>query len=249
MKPSLFVATWNVLHRVHAENWGEAPAQRFADERPRTAAISAQVVARLEGGCEAIGLQEVSGDQLASLRESLPAGTTLHVLRYPRMPRAHEGQTHLACLADASEHLVVLVAPGSSARMVEAAAFPDDGGKGLLAVELDGRFLVVDTHVSFGPRRDGQLARIAALARAAATPVVVLGDFNAERAVVGAALGADFAFALPAPTALPTRPRERGDRSQTIDHVVVHGARPLEAAVVDVDGLSDHNLVWARIAG
>ncbi|WP_067649864.1 hypothetical protein [Nocardia harenae] len=37
------VASWNVLHRVHAENWYEAVALRWPDEAARNAAVAERV--------------------------------------------------------------------------------------------------------------------------------------------------------------------------------------------------------------
>jgi hypothetical protein len=54
------VATWNVLHRIHAENWGEDVLERWPDESERIAAITARLTRRTE---QVIALQEVSGDK------------------------------------------------------------------------------------------------------------------------------------------------------------------------------------------
>jgi endonuclease/exonuclease/phosphatase family metal-dependent hydrolase len=247
MRPTLAVATWNVLHRIHAENWGEAPIERFPDERARLAGIAARVAAILEAGCAAVCLQEVSGDQLAALRAAAPRATLLSSA-YPRgpWPRRRDGAPPaVAQLVDPTEHLVTVVAPGVAARLVEAAAFDDDPGKGLLAVELDGGWLLVDVHVSYGARQRGQLARVAHVAGARPGPTAILGDFNADATQVAAALGDAYALVVPAAPALPTRPRTSGDKSQTIDHVALRGATATAAFVRPVDGLSDHNLVEA----
>jgi hypothetical protein len=92
------VATWNVLHRVHAENWGEVVAGRWPDESERITAVTAWLAGRAE---QVIALQEVSGDQLASLRSGL-ASRTVHAFRYPRVPGLRRG----ACqLRDPGEYL------------------------------------------------------------------------------------------------------------------------------------------------
>jgi len=224
------VATWNVLHRVHAQNWGEDVARRRPDESARIAAITALLAARTE---QVIALQEVSGDQLASLRDALP-DRTFHTLRYPRVPKSRRGPSPLH---DLTEYLVLLVdGPGQE---VSAESFPDDPGKGALAVRIAGT-LVVATHVSGDRRRTRQLARLAAIASG---PTVLLGDFNTDRATVAAGLGAGFAVADLPPEALPTRP----GTSRWIDHVVVRGVVAGDAAVEDVGGLSDHNLVRATV--
>jgi endonuclease/exonuclease/phosphatase family metal-dependent hydrolase len=227
------VATWNVLHRVHAENWSEDTPGHWPAESERIAAITARLAERAE---QVVALQEVSGDQLASLRRALP-DRTIHALRYPRVPRPRNGTCPLD---DPSEHLVLLV--NGPAQQVAAEAFDDDPGKGLLAVQT-GRALVVATHVSFGERQAGQLARLAEVAATSTGPVVLLGDFNSDRVAVAAGLGPGFTVADLPPDALPTRPRSSGIKSQDIDHVVVRGGGVSGAMVEDAGGLSDHNLL------
>src|SRR4051812_35857389 len=143
------VATWNVLHRVHAENYGEEVAARWPDESRRIAAVTAKLAAR---GEDVIALQEVSGDQLASLRAALP-GSMVHALRYPRVPAIRRGERRLR---DVTEHLVVL----ARGRTVAGQAFDGDPGKGFIAVRTDAA-LVVSTHVGFGAAGTAQLARLA----------------------------------------------------------------------------------------
>lgn len=236
-RPVIAVATWNVLHRVHAENWGEDVAVRWPDESERIAAVTARLAKRTE---QVIALQEVSGDQLASVRAAMD-DRTVHAFRYPRVPRPRRG-TYTP--HDPAEYLVLLVeGPG---REVAAESFADDPGKGALAVQT-AEALFVATHVSGDRRRTGQLARLAELTAAGAgagQPTVILGDFNTDGATVGAALGPDFVVEEFAPGTLPTRP---GSDCPHIDHVAARGAGISNAAVEDVDGLSDHNLVRADI--
>ncbi|MGV9823884.1 endonuclease/exonuclease/phosphatase family protein [Nocardia xishanensis] len=230
------VATWNVLHRVHAENWYEDVAAQWPVEAERIDAIAARIAKRSE---QIIALQEVSGDLLTALRDALP-DRTIHTLRYPRVPRSKRIPT---ALRERDEYLVLVVDdPG---RKVFAAAFGDDPGKGALAVATSG-LTVVATHVTGDDRRGRQLSTLAGVALADPTrPAVLLGDFNADRAVVADGLGPGFTVAeLPA-DALPTRPRTTGAKSQFIDHVVTYGIDAREAAVESADGLSDHNLVRA----
>ncbi|MFI5909772.1 endonuclease/exonuclease/phosphatase family protein [Dactylosporangium sp. NPDC051541] len=225
----LTVATWNVLHRVHAENYAEPVAVRWPDEAARTAAIVAVLTARPE---RVIALQEVSGDLLAALRGSR---FTVHAFRYPRIPEVRRADPGLR---DGAEYLAVLTS--GPARVVAGEAFAGDPGKGFLAVALDGT-LVVSTHVGFGPAAVWQLPRLAALA---AERTVLLGDFNATAAVVAAGLGPRFTIAALEPGSLPTRP---GARSGTIDHVAVRGATVDPARVEDAGGRSDHNLLSAAV--
>lgn len=220
------VATWNVLHRVHADNWGEDVAGTWPDEAKRVAAIGQRVAELTE---DVIALQEVSGDQLAALRET---GRTVHAMRYPRLPRPRVTTSQLT---DNAEFLVLLV--NGPSREPSQEAFPDDGGKGALAISVEG-LTVVATHVSWGQKRVGQLTRLAALAPA---PAVLLGDFNADAETVLATLGDGFSTAE-----LPPGETTRG--KQVIDHVIVHGATATDAQVLKADGLSDHNPVRATIS-
>ncbi|GAA0281115.1 hypothetical protein GCM10009527_091850 [Actinomadura nitritigenes] len=232
------VATWNVLHRVHAENWSEDVLARWPDESERIAAVTARLVTRTE---QVIALQEVSGDQLASIRLALPE-RTVHTLRYPRVPAPRHAIRPLR----APEEYLVLLVDGQS-RKVAADSFEDDPGKGALSVETAGT-LVVATHLSGDQRRTRQLARLAELT--AAPPgqaAVLLGDFNTDRATVASALGPGYDVVDLPPEALPTRPRTSSSEPQWIDHVVVRGGRNSSAAVEDVGGLSDHNLLRANI--
>ncbi len=232
------VATWNILHRVHAENWGEDIPRHWPDEAERIAAITARLMERAE---QVIALQEVSGDQLTDLVRALPSDRTVHALRYPRVPRLRHGTSSLE---DLSEHLVLVV--NGPARQIAAEAFEDDSGKGLLAVQT-GVALVVATHVSPDQRRVGQLARLAELTAASTNPVILLGDFNCDPATVSAALGPGFALAVLPPDALPTRPDGAGIPARTIDHIVVRGGDTSGAEVEDIGGLSDHNLLRADV--
>ena len=248
------VATWNVLHRVHAQNWGEDAATRWPLERDRIAAVAARLVVQTE---QVIALQEVSGDLLAALRLALP-DRTVHALRYPRVPRVRRGTDPLS---DPGEYLVLLV--DGPSRQVAAEAFEDDPGKGALAIEAAGA-LVVATHVSGDRRRRRQLARLAELvAPPPDRASVVLGDFNTDGTTVVSALGPGFTVAALPPDALPTRPRAADPATasdpasavpsspysppQWIDHVIVRGADVRDAAVESADGLSDHNLVRATL--
>ncbi|MFI6870118.1 endonuclease/exonuclease/phosphatase family protein [Nocardia sp. NPDC050406] len=230
------VATWNVLHRVHAENWYEDVARRWPDEQARIAAVTARVAALTE---QVIALQEVSGDQLVSLRAALPE-RTVHALRYPRLPRPRRIET---ALTDRDEYLVLLV--NGPSEQTAAESFASDPGKGLLAAQAFG-ITVVATHVTGDDRRGGQLARLAELGTDL-KGTVLLGDFNIARDHVAAGLGPDFTVPNFAPGSPPTRPRTSGAKSQYIDLVVGCGVPVSDPTVEDVAGLSDHNLVRATI--
>ncbi|GAA3281536.1 endonuclease/exonuclease/phosphatase family protein [Dactylosporangium vinaceum] len=225
----LTVATWNVLHRVHAENYTEPVTVRWPDETDRVDAIAAVLARRPE---QVVALQEVSGDQLAALHG---LHFTVHAYRYSRVPAVRRTDPHLQ---DRGEHLVILTAGPS--RAVAGESFAGDPGKGLLAVAAFDA-LIVCTHVGFGPAAGRQLARLAA---ASSDRTVLLGDFNADAATVSAGLGPDFTVAGTAPGSLPTRP---GARVPDIDHVAVRGGAAHPARVEDANGLSDHNLLSAAV--
>ncbi len=225
------VATWNLLHRVHAENWDEPLTQRWPDEAERIAAVTARIATL---PAQVIALQEVSGDQLASLRIALP-DRTVHSFQYPRVPTPRKGRD---LLHDRTEHLVLLTA-GPSTRLT-AEAFPDDKGKGALVVDVAGT-AVIALHVSGDRRRTGQLARLAELSPPTA---VLLGDFNSVRGTIEDGLGPGFTAASFQAGSLPTRP---GSSRGFIDHVVTRGATTTPATVENSDGLSDHNIVHATV--
>ena len=225
------MATWNLLHRVHAENWDEDVTLRWPDEDERIAATTARIAARTE---TVVALQEVSGDQLASLRDALPGRTVLS-FQYPRVPTPRKGRD---LLRDRSEHLVLLV--DGPATPVTEESFPDDKGKGALAVAVGG-LLVIATHVSGDRRRTGQLARLAELA---GPETVLLGDFNTARSTITAEFGDGFTVAGFPADSLATRP---GSHREFIDHVVTLGLATSTATVDDSGGLSDHNIVHATV--
>ncbi|MGC4121626.1 MAG: endonuclease/exonuclease/phosphatase family protein [Myxococcales bacterium] len=236
----LRLTTWNVLHRVHAVNWGEDAVEAFPDERERIKRVSQTVRRWLGSGTSVVCLQEVSGDQLASLRGHVGSSAVVFDHLYPRMPRRRQPGPPL--LDDASEHLVVLSAL-PDARFVESQTFSTDPGKGFLAVDLGGA-RVIATHVTYGDRRAGQLAALVRAARTAGGPAVLLGDFNAEAEVVRAALGEG--FVLSDLTGQPgTRVATSSSKAHTIDHLAALRAEVQSARVLDGEGLSDHNPVEA----
>jgi endonuclease/exonuclease/phosphatase family metal-dependent hydrolase len=240
---SLHVTTWNVLHRVHAVNWNEAPVEAFPDERVRIAGISAIVARWLASDVSVICLQEVSGDQLASLRRALGEAAQLFAHEYPRLPRLRgDGPPQLE---DATEHLVTIVNAPSS-RQLDARTFESDPGKGLLAVEVAGQHAVINTHVSFGDRREAQLRSLSALAHEATGGAIVLGDFNAPVDVVRSGLGEPLAI-TDLEGQRPTRVATHEHPPRTIDHVAVVRGTLEAGTVLDAGGLSDHDPVTATV--
>ena len=237
------MTTWNVLHRVHAVNWKEVPALAFPDERRRIEGISARVARWLSADSDAICLQEVSGDQLASLRAIAGTSVLVFTHTYPRVPRVR-GPPPLD-LDDPREHLVTLVR-GLSARHLESMTFDTDPGKGLLAVELGSGVILINTHVSFGARGGAQLAAISALAQGREGCAIIVGDFNALADEVCSGLGEPFAISDLVGQE-PTRVAAEGHGGRTIDHVVVMGGTVAAASVGDGEGLSDHQPVTATV--
>ncbi len=237
----MIVVTWNVLHRIHAVNWDEPTIKSWADERDRIASI-ADFIGDLEA--DVLCLQEVSGDQLAMLRD-VEQGEVF-ATPYPRIPHYYR-RFEAATLRDPTEFLVTIVRSGG-ARIVDAAPFPSDGGKGFQTVELATGERVVAAHQSYGDKHPEQCTRILA-ATSGDGPVIVCGDFNEDRDVCASRLG-DLVPAIPTPPALPTRPRQASaptTKSETIDHVFVRGISAIAAEVLDCYGRSDHNPVAARI--
>jgi endonuclease/exonuclease/phosphatase family metal-dependent hydrolase len=236
------VATWNVLHRVHAANWSEALIAAFPEEAVRIARISERVASWLGAGVDAVCLQEVSGDQLASLRRVLGDGFQVFAHLYPRLPklRGRGGPV----LDDATEHLVMLVC-SPDARRVGARTFAADPGKGMLIAELGDGIRVIDTHVSFGPRKEEQLTWLVEGALEAPRGAIVLGDFNAPADEVQAALGTQFTL-CDLRSQRATRV-SASDPPRTIDHIAVHRGAIEGATVLDDEALSDHAPVTASV--
>lgn len=239
----LRVTTWNVLHRVHAENWKEAPVTAFPDEAARIAGITERIDSWLAGDVDVVCLQEVSGDQLAALRGITRSDVHVLAHQYPRLPKM---RSEAPCpLADPAEHLVVVVR-GGVPTIADQQTFAEDPGKGFLAVTLVQGMVVISTHVSFGDRRAGQLALIARVGSQAPAGAVALGDFNATDAIVRSALGAQTSISdLSGQN--PTRRPGGGHPGSVIDHVVAWRGTVRAARVLDCAGLSDHEPVTAIV--
>jgi endonuclease/exonuclease/phosphatase family metal-dependent hydrolase len=236
------VATWNVLHRFHAQNWDEPAIETHPDEPARISAITG----RIEGLDGVICLQEVSGDQLASLRSAMP-DEAIYVHTFPRLPKLFRPGFGSPPLVDPTEHLVTIVR-GTGARRSEGHTYPTDKGKGFLLVELLSGAVVINTHVSYGDHSVSQCSQLAAHTSMYRGSIVILGDFNEERELCLLRLGPGFVAAIPREPARPTRPRTKpSTKSQTIDHVFVARTKAYEVEVLAGGGLSDHNPVVATI--
>lgn len=236
------VLTWNVLHRVHAENYGEPAIQRWREEPERVRHVVALVSRAVSvDGFGAALLQEVSGDMLESLREHLPAWAVLDH-PYPRVPRPKRPG---APMRDPSEHLVVIAPKGST--VLRARTFADDPGKGVLAVTLPSGLVVASTHVSWGPKGEAQLATLRELLHASSAPVCIGGDFNAEREVLVRAFGAEGVVGALPPGSPRTRPADDATGGADIDHLLACRAELHDPRVLDHDELSDHRPVAATV--
>ncbi|OJH41565.1 hypothetical protein BON30_06700 [Cystobacter ferrugineus] len=234
--------TWNVLHRVHAENYGEPAIHRWRDEPERVRRVVDLVSKALciDGFGVAL-LQEVSGDVLQSLRDHLPAWAVLDH-PYPRMPRLKRPGPPMR---DLREHLVV-VAPGGST-VFRAQTFAGDPGKGVLAVTVPSGLVVASTHVSWGPKGEAQFATLRELFHASRAPVCIGGDFNAEREVLVRAFGAEVVVgALPSGSPR-TRPSEDATGGLDIDHLLACRAELSDLRVLDHSELSDHRPIAATV--
>jgi hypothetical protein len=252
------LTTWNVLHRIHAVNWSEAPVTQFPDERVRIAGITDFIATHLLPISTAIGLQEVSGDQLTSLRAVFtPDKATILTHEYPRLPKLKQpSPTTGSPLSDLKEYLVTIVPHPRAAKKIESETYDSDPGKGFLAVSVDDALTVINTHVSSGNRRDKQLARLVRAAESD-TSVALLGDFNTEHDLLRATLitlsfGHSImgGFTLTDLSAQPvTRIGSPGKSAgHTIDHVISKHPLTIEpGTVIDAGGLSDHQPVTARI--
>lgn len=257
------IVTWNVLHRIHAENHLDSTLARHPDEPVRIASITRHVEAWVRSQ-RIVCLQEVSGDQLASLRAELEGLAALFVHRYPRLPRLRKVEdSDRTVLQEPSEQLVTLVPRNWGARLSQVHTFGDDPGKGFLGVTVDDLFEVLNTHVSYGNKRQPQLGKLReVMARPPRPdwPMVLGGDFNATREVVEELFLAKWPDESPDRTLsvsrLPaegprTHPGEPGEEGRDIDHLLLVApsdrGRLLGARVDDGGELSDHRPVVAEL--
>lgn len=231
------IVSWNVLHRIHAMNWSEPAIDAHPDEAARIAAITKRVI---EFNANVVCLQECSGDQLGSLRAAMP-DATFYVHTYPRVPRMYRAEGP-SPLADSTEQLVTITQRVISRRS-QSETYPTDKGKGFLLVELVDNLAIINTHVSHGEHHASQCGQLTSYVRSYPA-VVIVGDFNADRATCRDHLGG-FTSGIPA-VEKPTRPRTDG-KTDIIDHIFVSGCTASDVEVLPGRGLSDHNPVAATI--
>jgi endonuclease/exonuclease/phosphatase family metal-dependent hydrolase len=228
----LRLITWNVLHRIHGEKWSKHVVRNFPNESVRIERVAARVAQWLTQGSTVVCLQEVSGDQLAALRES-----PFISHRYGRVPSWWRFWTRP--LRDAAEHLAV---GGADLRFVAGLTFADDDGKGLLAAEVGG-LRIVSAHLTFGRAGAAQLHTLKELAGLRA---VIAGDFNADRQTVAQTLGKGFAVADASEQATRVA-GARLRRGYSVDHIAVAGGTVADVEVLDSEGLSDHHPLRATV--
>ena len=222
-------------------NWSEPAIDAHPDEAARIVALTARIV---ELDANVTCLQEVSGDQLASLRAALPEHT-FHVHTYPRVPKPFRPAEQTSPLVDPTEQLVTITR-GVVTRRTSSETFPTDKGKGFLLVELIDELAIINTHVSYGDNHPGQLQKLTSVSRSYPA-VVIVGDFNDDRACCRKGLGETFRPAIPI-IDKPTRPRSTpSSKSEVIDHVFISGCTATDVEVLPGRGLSDHNPIAATI--
>lgn len=226
--------TWNVLHRVHAENYSEPMVALWPDETARVKAISALVLKAItEDACDVVLLQEVSGDVLNEVRHRLPSSMGVSSHQVPRVPAFKRPSRTM--MVDASEHVVVIADAGlTSLRAVTA---QDDAGKGSIAAQLRRGVIAVSTHVSWGTKGTAQLTTLRELMAELPGTVLIGGDFNAERHEVMRCLGEGLQVSELVRSATRLNP---GGHGSTIDHLIARGGTWSEVSVTEQHGLSDH---------
>ncbi|MGV3620416.1 MAG: endonuclease/exonuclease/phosphatase family protein [Archangium sp.] len=231
------VVTWNVLHRIHAENWAEDSVAAFPDEAKRVEGLTRQISDWLAGDVDVVCLQEVSGDLLEALRSAIRVNVFTH--KHPRLPMLKRPSG--TQLQRPAEYLVTFSKRDGT--RTAGHEYPQDGGKGALEVELEHGVTVINTHVSTGHKHTAQFATLASLL----TPrCVVAGDFNELREVVHPALGNDLVCS-DLRGQLATRFGQSKNDGKVIDHVLVRGGVIVSATVLDTGHLSDHRPVKAVI--
>jgi endonuclease/exonuclease/phosphatase family metal-dependent hydrolase len=224
--------TWNVLHRIHAQNWDEAAVlAAFPDESARLDAILRRIEGWMSGSQETcVALQEVSGDLLERLRARFPEA--VHSFQYQELPRLRrEGPSSLR---DPSQHLVTVL---PEARALVGEDFSDGGGYGFLAVQR-GALRIVNTHVRFGLPGGPQILRLREVAGPG--PAAVCGDFNRGEASALEDLG-------PGYEAASAHRSVDFERRLGIDHVFVRGLCGVPLALLAPGPESDHPPVAARL--
>ena len=238
------VMTWNVLHRVHAENYREPVVTRWPEESARVKAVTALVLKAVTADrCELVLLQEVSGDVLNELHHRLPHSVKICSHQVPRVPKLKVPAT--LSLYDASEH-VVIIGP-AQLEVLHAQTAADDAGKGLIAARVAEGLVAISTHVSWGSKGTAQLKVLQELMASLPGTVVVGGDFNAERGQVTHGLGDGYVVTELGAGSRRTRQSPDGEGSD-IDHLLCRGGAWVDAHVTDAHELSDHSPLVATLA-
>jgi Endonuclease/Exonuclease/phosphatase family len=227
--------TWNVLHRTHAETHGESVIANWPIESKRIEKITEFISDQFDQHSLQVALlQEVSGDQLEHLRLKLSGHSVLNHVS-PRAPKQKSNS-----LKDSSEHLV-FIGPQDS-QFVNGHTFENDLGKGFLVASAFG-VPFISTHVSWGNKREIQLKFLCHLKQEFNT-LCIGGDFNVEREIVQASMGANFQIGIPLAGSRNTHPKSTGGND--IDHIVTRNLAVTDVTVLNAEHLSDHNPVLAH---
>mmetsp|Transcript_26123 Transcript_26123/g.60311 ORF Transcript_26123/g.60311 Transcript_26123/m.60311 type:complete len:463 (-) Transcript_26123:13-1401(-) len=243
------VATWNVLHRVYAQqpaNESNADIRtvlrQFPLEKQRWDSVIETVTAAFQEGTAVFCLQEVSGDLLAFLRHKLPPNVILFAYRLPRVPVNVEGTPSEATLFDRSEHLVTLVLLSQGGSDLGGCSIDDTSGLSFLEVRVGKDVHVFNTVVSrHSTATNLEPLRNRVQQLSAGGCAVVAGDLNGPRSTLRG-------FAGPEATWSNLASSERKTRGHTVaDHVVGFSAEVSDATVLPCDGVSDHCVVRARV--
>ncbi len=226
MSDRLRVATWNVRNGLAFDGWDSWPLRRRA-ARATLAALGAEVV----------GLQEVYGWQLRSLRRAVPGHAAVGLGRGPRgggercvllVGPAHRVVRHRTLWFSEAPSTPGSRLPGASHPRVVTLAEVE-------AVSSGARFGAAVAHLD--QRHGANRARSVELLLGwldEALPWVVLGDLNAgpDSAPVRLLGSAGFRSALP-PGAGGTSHAFGGRRDgPRIDHILVRGPWEVEGATV-----------------
>ena len=211
----LRVATFNIHHCAGTD--GVLDLQRTA------AVIS-------DTGADIVALQELDRGMKRSGRVDQPAelGRILgmEVAFFPTLTRGGGGEYGIGI---AARH------PLDEARFVPLPQLGSEEARGAITAACSGVSLVC-THLSTQARpRSVQVAAVSAIARGLERPVVVMGDFNQDRAALRELLGLGFRGTFGHSTLTRRLPRRR-----QLDHVLVSPDVEIEGAWTLRTPASDH---------
>mmetsp|Transcript_20133 Transcript_20133/g.39913 ORF Transcript_20133/g.39913 Transcript_20133/m.39913 type:complete len:335 (+) Transcript_20133:59-1063(+) len=273
--PSLLIYSWNVLHRVHAQNYRIPEVQKWPDEPKRLEHVTGLILTYLRS-CQqpcVICLQEVSGDVLKALKSALATSKNILVFEHQhrRIPRFWRPNPQNEHVVEREEYIVSITKNCLGAQKTAGFTYRTDAGKSLLGIKFqvpvparDGSeieqkhscesVVLLNTHLRHGgspldeDHRDDQLRQLVQVRETAqgSSRVHVLAAGDFNSNVSG--LPPEFMCSV----------RSRGDFSlsrlrtrgtEDIDQVFSFSsaAQIVNSRVIDVGLLSDHNLVSCSI--